>query len=103
MRVNLHPEAQEELEAAHSYYESREIGLGDDFLVEIEKAVEQITNNPEACCFLPKQKIARQCLVHLFPYALAYMAFEEEIIILAVVHTSRRPFYWKKRLRPKNR
>jgi len=33
-------------------------------------------------------------LVHRFPYAVYYRSLAEEILILAVAHTSRQPGYW---------
>lgn len=54
MQITLHPDADAELTEAAQYYESREPGLGLDFLGEVERAMAQILINPEAY-----QKIVR--------------------------------------------
>jgi hypothetical protein len=33
-----------------------------------------------------------------FPFAIGYQAFSDHVVILAFAHTSRRPFYWAKRV-----
>ena len=33
-----------------------------------------------------------------FPYTIVYTEFAEEILIIAVAHTSREPGYWRRRL-----
>lgn len=39
----------------------------------------------------------RRALLRRFPFAIAYQALEDRIMVIAIAHTSRRPFYWAKR------
>jgi hypothetical protein len=48
MKPILHPDADAELTEAALYYESRQPSLGSDFLVEVERALDQILTTPEA-------------------------------------------------------
>jgi hypothetical protein len=42
MTISFHPEASAELEAAAAAYEDREAGLGLDFILEVQAAIERI-------------------------------------------------------------
>lgn len=96
-QITLHPDADAELTEAAQYYESREPGLGLDFLGEVERAMAQILINPEAY-----QKIVRRIRrksLWRFPYNVLYAVYPERIRIVAFAHQKRRPFYWRKRLK----
>ncbi len=43
------------------------------------------------------EKDVRRCLVPVFPYAILYSIEVESILIIAVMHTSREPGYWRHR------
>lgn len=53
--TTFHPDADAEVTEAAEYYESRSLGLGSELLGEVEKALGQISTNPEAC-----QRIGRR-------------------------------------------
>jgi len=87
----LAPAELEMIEAA-TYYEAHALGLGNDFLDEIETAVNRIRDFPEAAS--PLDFNIRRQLISRFPYALLYRIDPAEIVILAVMHFKRRPNYW---------
>ena len=41
----------------------------------------------------------RRCLMHRFPDAVIFVCRPDEIVVVAVAHTRRRPLYWLNRLR----
>ena len=41
----------------------------------------------------------RGCLTYLFPYAILYTIEDNFILIVAVMHFSREPGYWRERIR----
>ena len=91
----LHPDADAEVTEAVRYYESCEPGLGSDLLGEVERALDQILENPEAF-----QKIGRRVRrkpLWRFPYNFVYAVYPERIRIVAFAHQKRRPFYWRRR------
>jgi toxin ParE1/3/4 len=94
--VVFHPDAETELRAAIAYYESRRVGLGDEFRSEIEAAVRRIQQNPAA---YPTYNVqgTRKCVVRRFPYTLFFTEFESTLWIAAVAHSRRRPGYWASR------
>ena len=91
----LRPAEQEMLDAAR-YYEAQAPGLGDDFLDKIDSAVRDITEHPERWPVLHLD--VRRRLVHRFPYAILYRVDAEEVVVLAVMHLHRNPYYWMNRL-----
>jgi hypothetical protein len=44
--ITFHPDAETEITEAAQYYEEHKIGLGSDFLGEVERGLELISNEP---------------------------------------------------------
>ena len=96
MNVVFDSQAAEEVAAAAEWYEA-EAGLGTDFLGEALRAVAVISENPTAWpAVIPKRNV-RNFLLARFPYAVYYVPREDEILVLAVAHGSRRPGYCRHR------
>lgn len=101
-RIRLHPAADAEVEATAWRYEEREPGLGTEFLVELERVLDLTAQFPDMWPVWPRLKapaVVRRALLSRFPFAVAYRSSDDEIVIYAVAHTSRRPGYWRGRLR----
>jgi len=98
--VAFHPAAQRELITSAKFYEDRAPGLGADFIRQVERAVAQISANPESGPAFA-QNIRRRLLPR-FPFAILYQLSGEELRVLAIMHLRRRPGYWKSRLRDQN-
>lgn len=96
MRRRFHPEALEEFEQAAVYYEQQEPGLGDHFIQVIETAIESIINAPEMWPRL--ETPVRRRLTRTFPYAVLYAIDADHLFIIAVMHCSRQPDYWRSRI-----
>jgi len=47
-QIEIHPEVYDELEQARSRYEAQTAGLGNDFLDEVERAINAAQRAPEA-------------------------------------------------------
>ena len=93
--VSFHGMAEEELYEAARYYESQVEGLGNAFLNEVEYAVNQIREHPEAAPLI--YKVVRRKLVRRFPYTVMYSVVGETARVLAIANQKRRPFYWRSR------
>ncbi len=91
----FHPEAEEEFNEAIEYYEGCELGLGYDFSIEVLAAIQNIINYPTAWPIIEED--VRRCLVNRFPYGVVYSHEQGEAFILAIMHLSRHPDYWKNR------
>ncbi len=99
MNLEITRAADEEIEAAFLYYESQVLGLGFQFLSAVEESYRLILSNPKAWSLLQSKSSLRRCLLRRFPYGLIYEIEGNRIFIYVVMHLSRKPDYWKKRLR----
>lgn len=97
MRHEFHPEAREEYFEAIAYYDSRRSGLGGRFVLEVERVIERILEAPSRWESVDEEGDVRRCLAHTFPYGILYSIEPDFVLILAVMHLSREPNYWRKR------
>jgi hypothetical protein len=95
MRVEFHPEALEEFRDAGRFYTGCQEGLGLRFYTCVESALNRITDDPAS--FRVFEDDIRRCLVHVFPYAVLYSVEPDFILVIAVMHCSRQPGYWRHR------
>jgi toxin ParE1/3/4 len=93
--VSFHPLAEQELNDTASYYNAASPGLGITFLTEVERALKQIREHPEAAPVV--HKVVRRKLIRRFPYSVMYSVQAEAIRILAIANQKRRPLYWRRR------
>jgi plasmid stabilization system protein ParE len=93
--VVFDPDARAEFLEAVQYYEDSQGGLGRRFRVAVESAVKSIVENPFRYRVLHPP--FRRYLLPNFPYAIIYCIEPENILIIAVAHTKRKPGYWIKR------
>jgi plasmid stabilization system protein ParE len=95
LRVVFRRAAWDELEEAVIWYEDRRRGLGDEFLKEIEEAIERSAGRPErnpvVFCDV------RRAVLRRFPYAVYFRQRNEDLVVLAVFHGRRNPLVWKRR------
>lgn len=95
MKYSFHLEAELELNRYIDYYEECKIGLGLEFANEIYKTLQRIINFPNAWQILSDD--IRRCLTNRFPFGVIYYKKDKEIIVLAIMHLSKKPNYWLKR------
>ena len=102
MKLQLHPEAEEELFQGAAWYDDQELGLGAELLEEVSRWFEVIVESPNTWPRWPRSPDftpwVRRVVVERFPYALAYQVFDDRVWVVAVVHTSKEPMYWLGRL-----
>jgi hypothetical protein len=96
MNISFLEPARAELIEAVEYYNYEQTGLGDAFLIEIIRALERIRRYPDA--WQPLSASTRRCKTRRFPYGIIYHQRESEILVVAVAHLHRKPFFWKNRL-----
>lgn len=95
IQVKLLPEASEEFAASAAFYESKQRGLGQAFIDEVEKTLNRIVEHPKAARVIVGD--FRRRLVHRFPFAVIYQLREDQVIVAAIAHRRRRPGYWQSR------
>jgi plasmid stabilization system protein ParE len=95
------PLAQADIEAAATWYEQQQTGLGLRFIDAVDHVLRRIRESP-----LQFPSIAteiRRALLHTFPYAIYFRLTEERIVVLAVLHLHRDPRIWRERTQPSRR
>lgn len=88
------PGVYEDINAAYAWYEQQSPGLGQDLIVELEEAYALIGEFPEAW---PKVGQFRKYILFRFPFNVIYKNIDNQILVVAVAHHSRKPGYWHKR------
>jgi len=74
-------------EEAARWYEAQRTGLGVEFVLEADIAIERIQKNPKL--YLQSYHGIRRVLLHRFPYAIYFVTNDTETRILAVLHQAR--------------
>lgn len=93
----IEPAAQAELAEASAFYEARESGSGVRLILAVDAAIIKIGELPNAW---PKIRGGmRRCPVEGYPYWLLYSHTAEMATIMVVCHSSRRPEYWRGRVK----
>lgn len=96
MKIEFHPEAEQELREAAKYYENNAPGVGITFITDLYKSVKYIKQYP-----LASKEIGygiRKKVLDKFPYKVLYSIEKDTILIIAIAHQKRRPEYWQSRL-----
>jgi plasmid stabilization system protein ParE len=96
MKWDFHSEALDEYESAASYYAERDSELQLRFIESIENSIQRILEAPTRWRVIDDD--VRRCLAKVFPYGILYTIEADFILIVAVMHFSRKPGYWKERI-----
>lgn len=83
---------------ASVFYEAASVGLGSDFLADVQRVVETLREHPELGRAVGQG--LRQVPLHRFPFSLIYSTETVAILVVAVAHQRRRHNYWKDRGEP---
>ena len=97
----LEQAAQEAIEAA-AWYENECRGLGIEFDHAVSSAISLLEDSIVPLVNMPGATGAhgaKRIVLKRFPYDIVIRESPEEIIIVAIAHHSRRPGYWRRRLR----
>ncbi|RUO34889.1 type II toxin-antitoxin system RelE/ParE family toxin [Aliidiomarina soli] len=93
LNVELHPDAEAELYKCIRYYDSQVRGLGAKFLNAFDSVGQRISTFPKSNAIILKPDI-RKASLSIFPTSVIYRITPNNIEILAITHTRRKPFYW---------
>jgi toxin ParE1/3/4 len=95
MKLEFHPEAEQEYLVALSHYEEQVSGLGARFDAELQAATALLLEYPEIEARLDDD--LRKLVLDRFPYYLVYSRLGDSLYVVAVAHERRRPGYWLQR------
>ena len=86
-----------ELLAEVIYYNEAKPGLGQRFTASVEEATARALAFPLAGS--PSRADTRRVILKGFPFSLVYRPEPAGIVVFAVAHHARRPYYWRSRAR----
>lgn len=89
-------EAQEELDAVAAQYEAIRERLGEEFLDELQQGLRTVLEAPTR--WPPYRWGTRAYRLDRFPYRIVYRVRGEEVLVVTIMHTSRDPSYFVRRL-----
>jgi len=95
--VRFLDEAVSELRDAAVWYQERSEGLGLVFLSVIDTAVDVSSRWPGSGALVDRMSDdleVRRTTIARFPYYIAYLASDDDLVVLAVAHERREPTYW---------
>ena len=95
MKYVFHPEALKEYADAVRYYTEQRTEVAQAFINAIDDAVYRVRESPTRYNAIDDD--VRRCMTRRFPYGILYTIEQDYILILAVMHCSREPGYWKSR------
>ena len=95
MNLRWEDAAKIELREAAGHYQFEEPGLEESFVQKVEAAAARIVSDPLVAREFDSPY--RKVVTERFPYQLIYYIVEDTVWIVAVMHQSRRPGYWKDR------
>src|SRR5689334_1070765 len=96
-RVVVRPEVAEDLANAADWYDSREAGLGDQFIREVFDVLDALATGPFLASRKHPTKNVRWRYPERFPYKVIYEVIEPEslVVVAAVLHAARHERRWK--------
>lgn len=94
-RLEFLPEVEQDVKQAYDWYELQRLGLGEDFLLSADAAIESIQRSPFH--FQQVHKAVRKVKTKRFPYGVFFLVESEIITVIAVLHLARHPKKWKQR------
>ena len=93
--ITFHRAASAELSEASAWYESKRIGLGEEFIAEIGRLCIAASEHPLQ--FAVAHKDIRRVVANRFPFSIYFRAQKHCIVVLAVFHGRRDPAAWQDR------
>jgi plasmid stabilization system protein ParE len=90
-------DAKTDIASVADWYRDLVDGLESEFLSSLKTSLDKLEANPYQ--YQVRFRDIRTVLLHKFPYQIFYKIFEDKIIILGVVHTSRNPRLIRRRIK----
>ena len=96
-RLIVRPEAETDITDATLWYDSRQLGLGLEFISEVHSAIARALKNPNFFTRVRRNPTVRRVLTRRFPYRVFFIVRADAIVVFAVLHLARHDRVWKHR------
>jgi toxin ParE1/3/4 len=93
MKLVFQPAADRDIREARAWYRAHSEALEERFLAVLTRTLRNVVEHPFA--YEGEEAEVRRVVLSPFPYRVYYHPLPDQVVVLAVVHTSRRPTTWK--------
>ncbi|MEC8880975.1 type II toxin-antitoxin system RelE/ParE family toxin [Alloalcanivorax venustensis] len=93
--LTLRKEAELDIGEQFDFYEEKRDGLGHDFLLCVEEALDKLQRNP--LLYRQIHKDLRRVPIRRFPHRIFYLVNGNRVIVTAVFHARKDPTSWTER------
>ncbi len=87
--IILSEEARQDEIESYQYYEAQRVGLGGEFLNELEHCYDVLSRHPHLFGFIDTSYDLRDVKLKRFPFVIIYELSAENVYVYSVHHTSR--------------
>lgn len=94
--LTLRKEAEFDIDEHFNFYEEKRDGLGHDFLLCVEEALDKLQRNP--VIYRKIYNDLRRMPIRRFPYRAFFFIQGQQIIVTAVFHARKDPTSWVNRI-----
>lgn len=94
--LEYHPAASDEVAEAYEWYGGIDPAVGQSFKMELERAESLVLRSPGS--WAPYLHGTQGFRLRGFPFVMTYIVRDEQIIVVAIAHTRRKPGYWRQRI-----
>jgi plasmid stabilization system protein ParE len=95
-QIKIQPAAALDAEEAANWYEAQQLGLGIQFLLELDAAIDRAAETAEG--YEELYLGARRVLMRRFPYSVYFLYESMTIEVFAVLHQHQSPSTWQSRI-----
>ena len=81
--------ASSELDKAFIFYENEKVGLGSEFIEELDEYLDEFETRPKSFRVIAKNY--RVAVMQRFPFVIFFFIDKQKVVIVNIFHTSRRP------------
>ena len=85
--VTRHPLVRADIQSAYDWYQSKQPGLGEEFIEDFRRAYQRLRQSPEF--YSVRFSNIRRLNLERFPYGLIYVLNPDQIQVLGLLHASR--------------
>jgi len=93
-KIKVFPEALTDIQNASDWYNEQSYGLGTRFQKQVIKQVDKLNDTAEL--YKVRYGEVRCIVIKKFPFMVHFLIEDENVLILAILHTSRNPKIWNK-------
>lgn len=94
-KLIIEPAAQQEIIDAIEWYESKQLGLGEEFFNYLDGYFQTLKNG-NTLFEIKRKPTFRELPLKRFPYVIIYEEFRNQVIVYSVFNTSQNPIKKKK-------